>query len=248
MKAKISVLMITKNAGETIKDALDSVAGWAGEIVVADDKSQDETVAIAKKYTDKVFIHQENNLGKQRKYALEKCGFEWVLVLDSDEIVSDSLKSEIDNFMPTARHAGYLIPFQTHYLGRKLKYGGESYKKMVLFKKSKVVIDPALVNEKFVVSSGNVGTLKGKIFHYSYRSLGQVYKKFTDYAIRDAADRIRRNEKTSLKKIFFYPPHMFWARFIKDRGFKDGFFRIPLDLGFAYMEFLTYFLMIFKKK
>jgi hypothetical protein len=41
---------------------------------------------------------------------------------------------------------------------------------------------------------------------------------------------------------------MFWARFIKDKGYKDGFFRIPLDLGFAYMEFLTYVLMLFPLK
>jgi len=42
-----------------------------------------------------------------------------------------------------------------------------------------------------------------------------------------------------------YPAHMFWARFIKDKGYKDGFFRIPLDLGFACMEFITYFSMLF---
>jgi hypothetical protein len=41
---------------------------------------------------------------------------------------------------------------------------------------------------------------------------------------------------------------MFYARFIKDKGYKDGLFRIPLDLAFAYMEFLTYVLLAFKTK
>ena len=40
-----------------------------------------------------------------------------------------------------------------------------------------------------------------------------------------------------------YGPHMFYARFIKDRGYKDGLFRIPLDLGFAYMELVTYVML-----
>ena len=75
-----------------------------------------------------------------------------------------------------------------------------------------------------------------------------MYKKFTDYAIRNASEKLKKGEKTSIKKIFIYPVHMFWARFIKDKGYKDGFFRMPLDIGFAYMEFLTYFLLIFKKK
>ena len=44
-----------------------------------------------------------------------------------------------------------------------------------------------------------------------------------------------------------YPTHMFWSRFIKDKGYKDGYFRIPLDLGFAYMEFITYITLPFFK-
>ena len=75
-----------------------------------------------------------------------------------------------------------------------------------------------------------------------------MYKKFTDYAIREAKQRRLNGESTSLKKIVMYPPHMFWARFIKDEGYRDGLFRIPLDLGFAYMEFLTYMTMLFLPK
>ena len=43
-----------------------------------------------------------------------------------------------------------------------------------------------------------------------------------------------------------YPPHMFYARFIKDGGYKDGFSRVPLDLGFAYMELVTYLVLALK--
>ena len=75
-----------------------------------------------------------------------------------------------------------------------------------------------------------------------------MFNKFTDYAKRDVQTKINNREKSSLKKIILYPLHMFWARFFKDKGYKDGLFRIPLDLGFAYMEFLTYFLLLFKRK
>ena len=67
-----------------------------------------------------------------------------------------------------------------------------------------------------------------------------MYKKFTAYAFWEAKDKFKSGERSSLKKLILYPVHMFWARFIKDKGYKDGYFRIPLDLGFAYMEFLTY--------
>ena len=70
-----------------------------------------------------------------------------------------------------------------------------------------------------------------------------MFSKFTDYSVREAKQKIDRGEKPSLRKIFFYPLHMFWARFIEDKGYKDGLFRIPLDFGFAYMEMMTYVLL-----
>jgi len=128
-----------------------------------------------------------------------------------------------------------------------LNYGGEQLKKMVLFKnKSAFVNKTPLVHYYYHIKNGKVGQLKNNILHYSYLSVVQIYKKFTDYGIRIAKQKYLAGERSSLKKIFLYPPHMFWARFIKDKGYKDGLFRIPLDIGFAYMEFLTYFLLMFK--
>jgi len=252
MKIKLSVLIITKNAEETIEAGLRSVIGWVDEIVVVDDYSTDDTLKKVKKFKGlKVIQNRQENLGRQRRFGLERCRHDWVLVLDADEVVSDRLRSEImfklqdSNFK--SKYDGYFIPFQTHLFGRQLKYGGENYQKMALFKKKKVKIEPLRVGENFELLSGRAGQLKNKIFHYSYRSIGQMLKKFTAYALLGAKDRIERGEKTSLKKIFLYPAHMFWARFIKDKGYKDGLFRLPLDLGFAYMEFLMYVRMIFVK-
>lgn len=248
MKSSLSVVIITKNAEELIDQCIQSLKGLADEIIVADDYSTDKTVEIARKYGAKVYLHHQPDFGKQKAYGVSKTKGEWVLVVDSDEIVSEELKKEIKEIPRSARndrYDGYYIPFQNHFLGKSLKYGGENYKKLVLFKCNAVTIKPALVHEKFEIKSTKIGELKGKIYHYSYRSLGQMYKKFTDYAIREAKQKTRKGEKTSIKKIFLYPIHMFWARFIKDKGYKDGLFRIPLDLGFAYMEFLTYVLMLF---
>ncbi len=250
-KIKLSVLMITKNAAKTIVKSLVSVADWVSEIIIVDDYSTDKTIEKIKKFEGvKVFQNHEENLAKQRAFGLSKCRNDWVLVLDADEIISDGLKKEImslfKNFNAIAD--GYLIPFQNHYLGRQLKYGGENYKKMILFKKDKVKIDPRPVGEKFELIEGKSGRLKNKIYHYSYRSIGQIYKKFTHYALLEAKYRISQGERVNLKKIFLYPLHMFWARFIKDKGYKDGLFRLPLDLGFAYMEFLMYFYMLFVRK
>ena len=252
MKTKLSLLLISKDADELLEACLRSSKGLVDEIIIIDDFSSDRTLEIAKRYNAKIYLHHEHDFGKQRAYGLKKVSGEWVLVLDSDEVLSDGLKSEINKILSPRLSrdsrmtiSGYLIPFQNHFLGRPVKYGGENYKMLRLFKKDSVGIEPGLVHEHFALKQGKVGKLKHKIYHYSYRSLIQVFKKFTDYAIREAKQKIKKSERTSFKKIFIYPPHMFWARFIKDKGYKDGIFRLPLDLGFAYMEFLTYFLMLF---
>jgi len=255
--------MITKNAHDTIELSLKSVANWVNEIVVIDDYSTDNTVKLAKKYRTRVFYNHEEDFGRQKAYGLGKTKGEWVLVLDSDEVIPSELQNEIkskikdqkpklqtknQNFINTHNINGYFIKYQTHYLGQPLEHGGEDYKKLVLFKKETVTIKPALIHEEFKIVKGRAGTLQNKIYHYSYRSIVQMFKKFTNYAFRTARQKIINGEKTSLKKIFLYPPHMFWARFIKDKGYKDGIFRLPLDLGFAYMEFFTYTLMVFNLK
>ncbi|PIS16108.1 hypothetical protein COT62_00145 [Candidatus Roizmanbacteria bacterium CG09_land_8_20_14_0_10_41_9] len=116
-----------------------------------------------------------------------------------------------------------------------------------LFKKNHTKISPNLVHERFELVSGKAGILKNPIIHHSYRSLSQIFAKFTNYGRREAERKYRKNEPTSLKKIVLYPLHMFWARFIKDKGYRDGFFRMPVDLGYAYMEWLTYMLLLRKK-
>lgn len=254
MACYLSILVITKNAEDTLSSCLQSIINLGDETIVVDDCSCDNTLSIAKKYHTKIFNHHEDDLGKQRKFALNKANGKWVLVIDSDEIVSRPLFIEIQRIMTLAKDQnqctnilGYTIPFQNHFLGKPLRYGGETYSKMILFKKDSVEIPPSLVHEAFAIKGGNVMFLKNTMLHYSYRSLRQMYAKFTGYALREGKQKIARGEKTTLKKLFFYAPHMFWARFIKDKGYKDGLWRLPLDIGFAYIELLTYWYMLYKQ-
>lgn len=242
MSAKLSVLMITKNAAETLEKSLASIKKITDEIIIVDSKSTDRTVEIAKNYLAKVYIKEFSDIGKQRIFGLSKATSKWILILDCDEIVSEKLMKEIKSKIENNRITinGYYIPYQNFFLNKPLQYGGEDYKMLRLFRRIKLAIKPSLVHNKIQVKDEKVGYLKGKIFHHSYRSFFQIFSKFTDYGIRMGKEKFLNREKSTFKKIFIYPIHMFWARFIKDKGYEDGFFRIPLDLGFAYMEFMTY--------
>lgn len=252
MKSSLSILTVVKNEEKNIKAMLESVKGLADEIILVDNLSTDRTVEIAKKYEAKIYYYAGRNEAKHKEFGLSKVTGDWVLMLDGDEVVTEKLREEIKKILKSKKPSdGYLIPYQSFFLGRPIRYGGENYKKLTLFKKDKIEVLPLSIHAYFRLKKGKHGILRNKILHYSYRSLSQLFTKFTDYAKREARIKLKNEEKPTLKKIFLYPLHMFWARFVKDKGYKDGIFRIPLDLAFAYMELMTYILLLmywFKSK
>jgi len=253
MKNGITLLTATYNNEKTIENTLKSVLGLICEIIIIDNGSIDNTIKIVRNYQAKIIYYKGKNLGKQYQKGLKNVKTNWVLILDSDEYLSNELYNEIKelflNKKKLEKYDGFFIPFQNHFLGKPINFGGENYSMLRLFKKNKIIVTSEKIHQKYLLKSKKIGYLKGKIIHHSYQSLFQTYKKFTYYAIEEAKIKIKKKEKITFKKLFLYAPHMFYARFFKDCGYKDGLFRIPLDLGFAYMEFLSYWaFLIFKLK
>ncbi len=250
----LSVLMIVRNIEEFEENNILPIAGLATEIIVVVNENKNSMFASGKKIS--LYFHKEYDLGKQRAYGLSKVKTEWVLAVDSDEVISEELGREIQSvlsieysvFSIKKKKSAYYVPFQNHFLGRPLHFGGENYKMLRLFRKDSVEIAPSFIHENFQLKAGKTsGELQGKLYHHSYRSLPHMFAKFTDYAVREARERYKSGEEVTLRKLFLNPPHMFWARFVEDKGYKDGIFRIPLDAGFAYMEFLMYALLFLYK-
>lgn len=87
---KISAVLIVKNESEMLARCLDSVKG-VDEIIVCDTGSEDNTIEIAKKYTDKVFTDFVwcDDFAKARNHALSKATGDWILSIDADEYLHD---------------------------------------------------------------------------------------------------------------------------------------------------------------
>ena len=81
---KISVIIITKNESQNIGDCLESVK-WADEIIIVDSGSIDETVSIAKQFTDKVIFNEWKGFAEQKSFAMNQAANEWILSIDADE-------------------------------------------------------------------------------------------------------------------------------------------------------------------
>ena len=83
----VSVVIITKNEADNIRNALESVQ-WADDIIVVDSGSTDDTVQIAQQFTDRVVNHEWAGYGAQKNYGASLAAPDWLLSLDADERLS----------------------------------------------------------------------------------------------------------------------------------------------------------------
>lgn len=256
---KLSIVVITKNAGGVIEGSLKSIEGLWDELLVDDHGSTDETREIVEKYGGKIISSENKNLGERKQLLIEKAKGDWVLLLDSDERVSKELCAEIKKITKGKRSSqkkshqlaldtvGYQVPYQNYVFGKPVNYGGEKYSKIRLFAREYGRVSPFPIHEEVIVS-GPVSKLSGVIYHHSYRTLTQLFIKFTRYAWIASLEKKKIGEKVSAKKLFFYGPHMFWTRFINERGYKDGWRGLVLAFAFAYMEGLTYAMLLRRQR
>lgn len=94
--SKLSVVLATRNEEQNIGQCLASVRRLADEIIIVDEYSSDKTTEIATNYGAKVYeVKHEKIFHKTKQKALEKATGDWILQLDADEIVPQSLSDEI---------------------------------------------------------------------------------------------------------------------------------------------------------
>jgi len=82
----LSAVLIVKNESKHLDVCLKSVEG-VDEIIVVDTGSTDNTIEVAKCYTNNVFndYHWKDNFAEARNHALKKASSDWVLSIDADE-------------------------------------------------------------------------------------------------------------------------------------------------------------------
>lgn len=90
---KLSVAMIVKDEEANLPIVLDSVKGFADEIVIVDTGSTDATKEIARKYTDKIYDFEwVDDFSKAREFSFQKASHPLVMWIDADDVVVNADK------------------------------------------------------------------------------------------------------------------------------------------------------------
>lgn len=91
----ISLCMIVKNEERMLGRCLESVGEIADEIIIVDTGSTDDTISVAKKYTDKIFFFKWcDDFSAARNFSFSSASKDYILWLDADDIISEEDKKK----------------------------------------------------------------------------------------------------------------------------------------------------------
>ena len=237
---KLSVTVITKNEAADVGDALASVA-WADEIVVVDSESTDDTVAIARRYTDRVVVRAWPGYVDQKNYAASIASHDWILSLDADERVTAGLADEIRAALAgSPRAAAFRMPRVTRHLGRWIRstdwYPDHQVR---LYDRRAAEWTGRYVHEALGVR-GAIGDLRGELQHYAYRDIAdhlETIDRYTTYAARQMHESGRR---AGVLQLAGHPPLAFLRNYVARGGIRDGVPGFIVSAMNAYYVFLKF--------
>ncbi len=225
----ISAVIICYNEEEKIERALSSLLGVADEVVVVDSGSQDRTLEICRRYTDRVFQRPWSGYRSQKQFACDLAHHDWILSLDADEELSPELKDEIVGWkaLDSVPYGGYQIPRLSFFLGRWIRHTTWYPDwQLRLFRKSRGSWQGGRLHESFKVE-GTTGQLRGHLLHYSYSSVSEFIEQLDRFSSLAAEDLRDRGVRAGVGRLLFDPTLVFLRNYVLTAGFLDG---IP---GFA---------------
>jgi glycosyltransferase involved in cell wall biosynthesis len=236
----VTATVITLNESANIAAALESVH-WADEIVVVDAESVDDTVAIARRYTDRVIVREWPGYIEQKNFAAAQAAHDWVFSLDADERVTPELGAEIRGILSGAPScAGYRVPRLSHYLGRWLR-STDWYPdfQLRLYDRRQARWSGRYVHES-VQADGPVGRLRADLLHYPYRDVSQHLRTMDRYTTLAARQMREDGRRSGARQILLHPPAAFFRNYVLRGGFRDGTAGLVVSLLNAYYVMLKF--------
>ena len=235
---RLSVVVITLNEEDRIRDCLASVA-WADEIIVVDAGSDDKTVALAREHTDHVIVRPWTGFAAQKNFGIEQATGDWILSLDADEQVEPALRAEIAAALANpGAFAGFRLARRNMMWGRWIRHG-RLYPdwQLRLFRRGRGRFLERAVHESVTVD-GPVGRLVTPLLHHSYRDVSDFLRRADRYSSLAADEWAQSRRPFRAIQLVVAPLGRFLSMYVVHRGFLDGWRGFLLAGLYAYYVFV----------
>lgn len=234
----ISAAIVSYNEAKKLKRCLESIKGFADEIIIVDLGSTDHTKEVLSKFNVRVIDHKHvTHVELVRNFSISQCSGDWILVLDPDEKLDKWLKYFLLNYSKKYTKGVLNIPRKNIFFGEWIKHtnfwpdyqirffsrGTVKWKKILHSYPSTTI--PAFklpLDEKYAIR------------HITYPTFKSFLKKQERYSSIRAQEKYNAGENFSVGSLIYASTREFLSRYIKHRGFMDKKNGILLMTGLIY--------------
>ncbi len=216
----ISCVIIAKDAESSIKETLDSLKEF-DEVVIYLNNSTDATKSIAVEYNnvnivEGVFL----GFGPTKNRAADFAKNSWILSLDSDEVMLESLLQELKELRLEKEKEVFVLKRENYFLGKQVKYSGWGKDFLVrIYNKSYHRFNENMVHEQVELNDKSIKTrLNSSFKHNAVEDVNQFLQKIIKYSDLAAKDKKTCCFLLVIAKAKF----AFFKTYILQLGFLDG--------------------------
>ena len=234
-RATVSAVIPTKNVEKIIRPTLESLR-FCDEVVIVDMFSTDNSRAVCESYPNVRFLQRQDFIYGNFNFGAEQANSEWILRIDSDEVVSPELRESIREVMrnPNPPFLHYDALCHLYFFGMRLRNGYGDQLRTMIFRKGTAQYQVKSEHEG-LDCTGPPGKLTGHYDHFTNPSLSTWIAKTNYYTDKDIERAPIRPPLPSWKVLLNMARYFRGAYFGKGRLRRDGYlgFVVALCSAFA---------------
>ena len=244
-QSTLSLVIILKNESRHLADCLDSVVDLVDEIIILDSGSTDNTQEIADRYGAKWFVNTDwEGFGKQRQLAQSYATQDYVLVLDPDERLDQSLRDSITEILkqPVQHDRVFSLARVNLFCGVEVQKRGWYTDKIArLYSREHFKYSDLEVHESLDQKGVHAQRLPGYLAHLTNDDLHHFLLKNVRYSHDWAKDKFKNGKKVSLIALIFRSIFSFIREYIIRGDFIGGAYGLFLaiaSMGYTFNKYV----------
>jgi len=245
----ISIIILTYNDEIQIANCLEAVGDLSDDIIVIDSFSTDKTLDICRTLNARIYQNPFVNQALQFNWALDNVSikYNWILRLDSDEIVPDRLKKEILQRVGTETDiVAYYLNRRMYWMGRWLRHGRMYPHYIVrLFKEGCARYEEK--TEEHLIVDGQIGYMKNDFLEDNKKNTLDYFTEKHLATARGELDELLATDCELNPSIRSIKPKLIGAKVHRTRWLKEKLYaKTPLFIRpFLYFIYRYFFCLGF---
>jgi len=243
MAIQISAVILTLNEEDTIARCIDSLQSVVDEILIVDSFSSDRTEEICKARGARFIQNKFEGFIQQENFATRAASYEYLLILDADEALSEELQKSIKKVKTNWKADAYSYNRLSQYCGKWIHHcGWYPDKKIRLIDRRKGHWGGENPHHKFILDPrGKVKHLNGDLFHYAFLSISEHVLTTNRYSEIASREVLKKKQNINfLIYVVLNPFYTFVNKYFLKLGFLDGYYGFIICSLSSFANFLKY--------